>query len=197
MISSAKYKAEALHIDLSFIGPNAWNMDIENYRCHNLHLDVDGQSQWCSLIPVARPCDNCLRQSRRCHCNPPPPFSLPMLGVRATAFISFMNKDRTSLMNFHRFVAPDEPNYLLCRVYDGEGNVYHPSQNCPLLLDGYRCFKCLGPHPRSGCRNSIPRSPDNCPKCHLLHNRHTLGNVPLHEVRYGVDYPGQIQGEEY
>ncbi len=108
-----------------------------------------------------------------------------------------MNEDRTSLMNFRRFVVPDEPNYLLFHVYGGERNVYHPSQNCPLLLDGCRCFKCLGPHPRLGCRNSIPRSLDNCPKCHLLHNGHALGNVPLHEGRYGVDYPGQIRGERY
>jgi hypothetical protein len=60
----------------------------------------------------------------------------------------------------------------------------HPSQYCPLLLDGYQCFKCLGSHPKVDCHNSIWHSPDNCPKCHLSH-----------EIRYGVNYPGQIRGE--
>ncbi len=73
----------------------------------------------------------------------------------------------------------------------------HPSQNCSLLLDGRRCFKCLGPHPRSDCCHSIPQSPNVCPKCHLSHNGPALGNVPLHEGRYGVDCPGQIRGERY
>jgi hypothetical protein len=117
-----------------------------------------------------------------------------MLRARATVLASFMNEDRTSLMNFCRFVAPDEPDCLLCRVY---GGICHPSQNCPMLLDGYQCFKCLGRHPKSDCRNSIPLSPDNCPKCHLLHNEQALGTVALHEGRYGVDCPGQIQGERY
>ncbi len=63
VISSAKFRAEALHIDSSFIEPNAWIVDMENCRRHNLHLAVDGQSQRCSLIPAARPCDNCVRQS--------------------------------------------------------------------------------------------------------------------------------------
>jgi hypothetical protein len=75
--------------------------------------------------------------------------------------------------------------------------VRHPSQHCPLLLDGSQCFKCLGLHLKLDCRNSIPLSPDSCPKCHLLHNGEALGNVPLHEGRYGVDCPGQIRGERY
>ncbi len=156
---------------------------------------MDGQSQRCNLIPAAQLCDNCLRQSRAVSLEPPPP--LPMLRVRATVLTSFMNEDRTSLKNFRRFAALDEPNCLLCSVYGDARNLCHPSQNCPLLLDGYRCFKCLGPHPRSDCPNSIPRSPDNCPKCHLLHNGQALGNVQLHEGRYGVDCPGQIRGERY
>ncbi|CAK9861267.1 unnamed protein product [Sphagnum jensenii] len=61
VIYSAKSRAEALHIDLSFAEPNVWITDAENYQRHNLHLVVDGQSQWCSLIPAAQPCDNCLR----------------------------------------------------------------------------------------------------------------------------------------
>ncbi len=120
-----------------------------------------------------------------------------MLRAQATVLTSFMNEDYTSLMNFRRFAIPDEPNCLLCRVHDGDGNVCHPSQNCPLLLDGYQCFKCLGPHLRSDCRNSIPQSPDSCPKCHLLHNEQALGNVLLHEGRYGVDCSGQIRAERY
>jgi hypothetical protein len=119
----------------------------------------------------------------------PPPPPLPMLRVRATMLTSFMNKDRTSLKNFRRFAALDEPNCLLCSVYGNARNLCHPSQNCPLLLDGYRCFKCLVPHPRSDCPNSIPWSLDSCPKCHLLHNGHALGDVQLHEGRYGVDCP--------
>jgi hypothetical protein len=66
---------------------------------------------------------------------------LPMLRARATMLTSFMNKDRTSLMNFRRFVVPDKPDCLMRRVYGSDGNVCHPSQNCPLLLDGYQCFK--------------------------------------------------------
>ncbi len=126
-----------------------------------------------------------------------PPLPLPMLKVQATVLTSFMNEDCTSLMNFHQFVALDEPNCLLCFVYGSDGDMCHPSQNCKLLLDGYQCFKCLGLHPRVDCHNSIPHSPDNCPKCHLLHNGHALGNVPLHEGRYGVDCLGQIWGEQY
>ncbi len=120
-----------------------------------------------------------------------------MLRARARMLTSFMHEDHTSLMNFCRFVVLNEPNCLLCYVYGSEKNVCHPSQNCPLLLNGYQCFKCLGPHLRVDCHNSIPHSPNNCPKCHLLHNRQALGNVPLHEGRYGVDYPSQIPGEQY
>ncbi len=63
VISSTKSRAEALHLDSSFVEPNVWITDKENGRCHDVHLAVDGQSQWCSLIPTAQPCDNCLRQS--------------------------------------------------------------------------------------------------------------------------------------
>jgi hypothetical protein len=119
-----------------------------------------------------------------------------MLSAHGTSLTSFANEDRAALTNFRRFVAPEEPDCLLCCVYNGDGNVRHPSQNCP-LLDGRRCFKCLGLHPRLDCRNAIPQSPDVCPKCHLSHNGQALGNVPLHEGRYGVDCPGQIRGERY
>jgi hypothetical protein len=139
---------------------------------------MDGQFQRCSLILTARPCDNCLRQSHAMSLQPPPPPPSLVLTVRATVFTvratvltSFMNEDRTSLTNFRRFATLDEPNYLLCCVYGGDGNVCHPSRSCLLLLDGHQCFKCLRPHPRSNCRNSIPQSLDSCPKCHLLHNR--------------------------
>jgi hypothetical protein len=115
-----------------------------------------------------------------------------MHSARGTALISFANEDRASLMNFYRFAAPEELDCLLCCVYGDDGNVRHPTQNCPLLLDGRRCFKCLGSHPRLDYHNSIPQSPDVCPKCHLSHNEQALGNVPLLEGRYGVDYPGQI-----
>jgi len=43
-----------MHIDSSFVEPNVWIMDTDNYQQHNLHLVVDGQSQWYSLIPVAQ-----------------------------------------------------------------------------------------------------------------------------------------------
>jgi len=79
-----------------------------------------------------------------------------MLNARGTVLTSFVNEDRIALTNFCRFVAPGEPDYLLYCVYGGDGNMRHPNQNCPLLLDGRRCFKCLGPHPRLDCRNSIP-----------------------------------------
>ncbi len=35
----------------------------------NFHLAVDGQSQWCSLIPIAQPCDNVYNNHKWCHCN--------------------------------------------------------------------------------------------------------------------------------
>jgi hypothetical protein len=195
VISSTKSRAEALHLDSSFAEPNVWITDTEHCRRHNLHLAVDGQSQRCSLIPVAQPYDNYLRQSRAVSEQPPP--LLPMLSARGTVLTSFVNEDCAALTNFRRFATPEEPDCFFCRVYGGDGNVRHPSQNCPLLLDGCRCFKCLGPHPRSDCRNSIPQSPDVCPKCHLSHNGQALGDVPSHEGRYGVDYPGQIWGERY
>jgi hypothetical protein len=113
-----------------------------------------------------------------------------MLSARGTVLTSFVNEDCAALTNFRQFAAPEEPDCLLCCVYGGDGNVRHPSQNCPLLLDNRECFKCLGPHPRSDYRNSIPQSPNICPKCHLSHNGQALGNVPLHEGRYGVDCPG-------
>jgi hypothetical protein len=233
VIYSLKSRAKVLHINSSFVKPNTWIMDTKNYRQHNFHLVVDGQSQWCSLILAAQPCDNCLWQSRAVSLQPRLP-PLLMFKVRATILTSFMNKDHTSLTNFRRFATPNEPNYLLCCVYGDDGNmgqnapwmwplwrgtkcttqtnpktlypfkvlrvrecaqtacfsaifclgltfgvpqrigstsVGHPSQNCALLLDGYQCLKCFGPHPRSDYCNSIPWSPDNCPKCHLLHNR--------------------------
>jgi hypothetical protein len=52
VISSAKSRVKALHIDLSFVEPNAWNTDTGNYRRHNPHLAMDDQSQRCSLIPA-------------------------------------------------------------------------------------------------------------------------------------------------
>ncbi len=131
----------------------------------------------------------------RCHSKPPLP--LPMLSKRGTVFSFFVNEDRSALTNFRQFAASEKPDYLLCCVYGGDGNVHHPSQNCPLLLDSRQCFKCLGPHPRLDGHNSIPQSHDVCPKCHLSHNRKALGNVSLHEGRYGVDCPGQIWDERY
>jgi len=195
VISSAKSRAEALHLDSSFIEPNVWITNTKNCRRHDLHLVVDGEFQWCSLIPAAQRCDNCLRRSRAVSQEPPSP--LPIFSARGTVLTSFVNEDRAALKNFRQFAAPEEPDCILCCVYGGDGNVRHPSQNCPLLLDGRGCFKCLGSHPRSDCRNSIPQSPDVCPKCHLSHKGQALGNVPLHEGRYGVDCPGQIRGERY
>jgi hypothetical protein len=66
-----------------------------------------------------------------------------MLSARGTVLTSFMNEYRIALTNFRRFAALKEPDCLLCCVYGGDGNMGHLSQNCPLLLDGRRCFKCL------------------------------------------------------
>jgi hypothetical protein len=99
-----------MHIDSSFVEPNAWIMDTKNCWRHNLHLTIDGQSQWCSLIPAAQPWDNCLQQSQVVSLQPPLP--LPMLKVRATMLTYFMNEDHTSLMIFCRFIVLDESNYL-------------------------------------------------------------------------------------
>jgi hypothetical protein len=168
-------------------------MDTEVCQWHNLHLAIDGQSQWCSLIPTAQSCNNCLWQSQVMSLQPPLPLS--MLRVERTMFTSFMNEDHTSLMIFCWFVVPDEPNCFLCCVYGNDGNLCHPNQNCPSLLDGYQCFKCLRPHLKVDCHNSIPHSPNNCPKCHLLHNEQALVNVLLCEgnmvliakVRFGLN----------
>jgi superfamily II DNA helicase RecQ len=67
VISSTRSRAEALHLNSSFAEPNVWITDTEHCRRHNLHLAVDGQSQRCSLIPAAQPCDN----RERCQSNPP------------------------------------------------------------------------------------------------------------------------------
>jgi hypothetical protein len=66
-----------MHIDSSIDEPNAWIMDMKNYQQHNLHLVVNGQSQWCSLIQATQPCDNCLRQSQVVSLQPPLPLSMP------------------------------------------------------------------------------------------------------------------------
>ncbi len=87
VISSTRSRAEALHIDSSFVEPNAWIVDMDNYRRHNLHLAVDGQSQRCSLIPAARPCDNCLRQSRATSLQPPPPAVADAQGTGDSAHL--------------------------------------------------------------------------------------------------------------
>jgi hypothetical protein len=63
-----------MHLDLSFAKPNAWIVDTETCRRHNLHLAVDGQAQRCNIVPVTQPCDNCLRQSRAVSGQRPPPI---------------------------------------------------------------------------------------------------------------------------
>jgi hypothetical protein len=73
VISNKKSRAEAMHLDSSFVEPNAWIVDTETYQRHDLHLAVDGQAQRCSIVPAAQPCDNCLRQSRAVSGKPPPP----------------------------------------------------------------------------------------------------------------------------
>ncbi|CAK9261303.1 unnamed protein product [Sphagnum jensenii] len=72
VISSKKSRAEAMHLDSSFAEPNAWIVDTETCRRHNLHLAVDGQAQRCNIVPAAQPCDICLRQSRALSGQPPP-----------------------------------------------------------------------------------------------------------------------------
>jgi hypothetical protein len=69
MIFGTKSKVEAMHIDSSFAQPNAWIMDMKNCWRHNLHLTFDGQSQWCSLIPIAQLCDNVYNNHKWCHYN--------------------------------------------------------------------------------------------------------------------------------
>jgi hypothetical protein len=66
-----------------------------------------------------------------------------MLRVWATVLTSFMYEDCTSLTNFRRFVVPHELNCLLCCVYNDDGNMCHPSQSCPLLLDGFNALNVL------------------------------------------------------
>jgi superfamily II DNA helicase RecQ len=73
VISSPKSRAETLHLNSSFVEPNVWIMDTENCRRHNLHLVVDGQSQRCSLIPAAQPCDTVYNNREWCRNNPRPP----------------------------------------------------------------------------------------------------------------------------
>jgi hypothetical protein len=53
MIFSTKSRAKTMQIESSFVEPNAWIMDTEVCQRHNLHLAIDDQSQWCSLIPTA------------------------------------------------------------------------------------------------------------------------------------------------
>jgi len=69
----------------------------------------------------------------QCHNNAPPP--LPMLSSRGAFLTFFVNEDHTALTNFRRFVAPQKLDCFLCCVYGDDGNVRHPSPNCPLLLN--------------------------------------------------------------
>jgi hypothetical protein len=77
---NTKSRAEAMHIDSSFVEANAWIMDTKNCQWHNLHLAIDGQSLWCSLISIAQPCNNYLQQLQVVSLQPPLP--LPMLRCR-------------------------------------------------------------------------------------------------------------------
>jgi hypothetical protein len=75
-----------------------------------------------------------------------PPLPLPMLRVRATVLTSFMNEDRTSLKNFRRFATPDEPNCLMCSVYDDARNLCHPVKIvrcCWMVVDASNVWDCI------------------------------------------------------
>ncbi|CAK9868449.1 unnamed protein product [Sphagnum jensenii] len=86
VISSKKSKAEAMHLDSSFAKPDAWIVDTETCRRHDLHLVVDGQAQRCSIIPAAQPCDNYLCQSRAVFGQPPPILDAQGAGNDARLF---------------------------------------------------------------------------------------------------------------
>jgi hypothetical protein len=67
-----------------------------------------------------------------------------------------------------------------------------PNSTLSDIIGWLLVLQSLGPHSRADCQNHIPHSHDICPKCHLLHTRQALGNVPLHEGKYGVECLGQI-----
>jgi hypothetical protein len=71
MIFSKKSRLEAMHIDSSIDEPNASIMNMKNYRQHNLHLVVNGQSQWCSLIQAAQCVTIVYDNHKWCHYNHP------------------------------------------------------------------------------------------------------------------------------
>jgi len=52
VITNKELCVEVMHIDPSFVEPNASIMDTNNCRKHGLHMFVNGQPQRCSLIPT-------------------------------------------------------------------------------------------------------------------------------------------------
>jgi len=98
VVTNKELCAEAMHIDPSFVEPNAWIMDTNNCRRHGLHMFVDGQPQWCSLIPRIEPCDNCFRHLRTM--SPQPPTPMLMLIMRST-LITLIHDWRSIVIDQH------------------------------------------------------------------------------------------------
>ncbi len=165
----------------------------EHQHCRRfaLHMCVHGQSQRCMLSPNTQPCDNCLCHLKAVSPKPMPP--MPMQKMRFTVLTSFMATDQMSLTNIQWFATRNEPNCLICFVYNSNRDKIHLSQCCPMLLQSHQCFKCLGQHPRVNCQNVIPMSHDNYPTCYLVHTDPSLGNVPLHKRKYSLDCEGWLQ----
>jgi hypothetical protein len=195
VITNKELCVEAMHMDPSFVEPNARIMDTNNCWKNGLHVFVNGQPQWCNLILTTEPCDNCFHHLQTM--SPQPPTPMAMLIMRSTLKPSSMTEDQLSLINIRQFAAPNEPNFLMGCFFNPNENNVHLSQHCQRLLQAHQCFKCLGQHSRVDCPNLIPLSPDNCPTCHLLHNGQALANIPLHERKYDIKCGGQLQGKCY
>jgi hypothetical protein len=59
VVSSVNVKAQAMHLNLNgFKEPNTCITNISSCRRHALHLVVDGEPQWCTMIPFAHHCSN-------------------------------------------------------------------------------------------------------------------------------------------
>lgn len=87
-----------MHMDPSFVEPNARTMDTNNCQRNGLHMFVNGQPQHCSLIPTAEPCDNCFRHLRTM--SPQPPTPMPMLIMRST-LITLIHDRRSVVIDQH------------------------------------------------------------------------------------------------
>jgi len=113
---------KGMHMDPSFVEPNARIMDTNNGWKNGLHMFINGQPQQCSLIPIAEPYDNYFHHLQTM--SPQPQAPMPMLIMRSILKPSSMIEDWLSLINIRQFAAPNEPNCLMCCFFNPNENMF-------------------------------------------------------------------------